>query len=54
VSIAGEELYADLPAALRRLLDTPPLTEKKLLELGVTWPGLPDAQARVAACCGSL
>ena len=48
VSFAGEELHADLPAALRRLLDTPPLTEKKLLELGVSWPGLPDAQARVA------
>jgi hypothetical protein len=46
--LRGEELYADLPAALRRLLDTPPLTEKKLLELRVTWPGLPDAQARVA------
>jgi hypothetical protein len=48
MSFAGEELYADLPAALRRLLDTPPLTEKKLLELGVTWPGLAGAQARVA------
>jgi len=48
MSFAGEELYADLPAAHRRLLDTPPLTEKKLLELGVTWPGLAGAQARVA------
>lgn len=48
MSFAGEDLYADLPAALRRLLATPPLTEKELLELGVTWPGLPDAQARVA------
>ena len=48
VSIDEGELYADLPAVLRLLLVTPPLTEKKLLELSVTWPGLPVAQARVA------
>ena len=48
MGIADDELYADLPAALRRLLDTPPLTEKKLLELSVTWPGLTGAFARVA------
>ena len=48
VSIAEEDLYADLPAALRLLLVDPPLTEKKLLELSVTWPGLAVAQARVA------
>jgi hypothetical protein len=48
VSIDGEGLYADLPAAACRLLDTPPLTEKKLLELSVAWPGLAGVQARVA------
>jgi hypothetical protein len=41
-------LYADLPAELRLLLETPPLTAKRLLELSVTWPGLADAQARAA------
>lgn len=48
VTGTGEELYADLGDDLRRLLAEPPVTEKKLLELDIAWPGLSVAQAQVA------
>lgn len=44
MSVASGELYADLPVGLARLLGTPPVTEKKLLELSVAWTGLSGAQ----------
>lgn len=43
-----EGLLADLPDAVRRLVAAPPLTEKNLLELSVTWADLPSEQARMA------
>jgi hypothetical protein len=48
VIAAGDELYADLPDEVAQRLADPPVTEKKLLELGVIWAGLSGAQARVA------
>lgn len=48
VTAAGEDLYADLPDELKQLLADPPVTEKKLLELGVAWTGLSGAQVRMA------
>jgi len=44
----GEDLLRGLPDELRPLLAAPPVTEKKLLELSVTWTGLPAAPARAA------
>lgn len=44
----AEDLLAGLPEEVQQLLATPPVTEKKLLELGVTWSGLPAEQARLA------
>jgi len=46
------ELLSGLPEAVRRLLAAPPVTEKKLLELEVAWPGLPSKQALVAQWLG--
>jgi hypothetical protein len=43
------DLLADLPGGIRELLAAPPLAEKALLELAVTWPGLPPEQARMAS-----
>jgi hypothetical protein len=48
VTEVSGELFSVLPEGLRRLLATPPVTEKKLLELNVTWTGLPPEQARIA------
>lgn len=42
------DLLADLPAAVRAPLADPPVTEKKLLELGADWPSLPPAEAELA------
>ena len=41
-------LLAGLPDEVQRLLATPPIAEKKLLELGVSWTGLPPGRARMA------
>src|SRR5664279_4856534 len=41
-------LLAGLPDELQRLLVAPPITEKKLLELSVSWTGLTAGQARMA------
>ncbi|MCE7007049.1 hypothetical protein LWC34_30090 [Kibdelosporangium philippinense] len=41
-------LSSGLPDDVRQLLAVPPVTEKKLLELGVAWPGLSPSQARMA------
>jgi hypothetical protein len=43
------DLVADLPEGIRELLAAPPLDEKALLELAVTWPGLPPEQAEMAS-----
>jgi hypothetical protein len=43
-----EDLLAGLPEEVQRLLAAPPVTEKKLLELGVAWTGLPVEQAWMA------
>ncbi|HSZ31514.1 MAG TPA: hypothetical protein VK784_17365 [Pseudonocardiaceae bacterium] len=50
-AVAGvsDALSSGLPDEVWQLLATPPVTEKKLLELSVAWPGLPSSQARVAA-----
>src|SRR2546430_10728818 len=48
MTAAGEGPYADLGDELRRVLADPPVTEKKLLEIDVAWPGLSGAQARMA------
>jgi hypothetical protein len=37
----AEDRLANLPEEVQRLLAAPPVTEKKLLELGVAWTGLP-------------
>jgi hypothetical protein len=42
------EVLSGLPEEVRQLLAEPPVTEKKLLELGVSWAGLPSRQARMA------
>jgi len=44
----GDELISGLPDGVRRLLAAPPVTEKKLLELSVTWTGLQPNEARMA------
>lgn len=44
----SDALSSDLPDEVRQLLATPPVTEKKLLELGVAWPGISPSQARMA------
>jgi hypothetical protein len=48
VTEVSGELLSGLPEEVRRLLGAPPVTEKKLLELGVSWAGLPSGQARMA------
>jgi len=48
VTDVGDELFSGLPDGVRRLLSAPPVTEKKLLELGVTWTGLQPNEARMA------
>jgi hypothetical protein len=42
------ELLSGLPDDLARLVADPPVTEKKLLELGATWTGIAASQARMA------
>jgi hypothetical protein len=44
----NDDLLSGLPEVVRRLLAEPPATEKKLLELGLAWNGLPSTQAWVA------
>ena len=46
-AMAGGPL-SGLPEGVRRLLAAAPVTEKKLLELGMVWTGLPPEQARMA------
>jgi hypothetical protein len=41
--------HGGLPGDARRLLADPPVTEKKLLELNVTWPDLPAEHAEMAS-----
>jgi len=48
VTEVSGELLSGLPEGVRRLLAAPPVTEKKLIELDVAWPGLPYEQARMA------
>jgi Flp pilus assembly protein TadD len=48
VTSLGSEALAGLPADVAQLLSAPPVTEKKLLELKVTWSGLPALEARMA------
>jgi len=48
VTDVSGELLSGLPEEVRRLLSAPPVTEKKLLELGVAWTGLPSEQAWMA------
>jgi hypothetical protein len=48
VSATGDELYVDLPDDVAQRLADPPVTEKKLLELGVAWAGLSAVQAQLA------
>jgi hypothetical protein len=45
--LSGEAL-AGLPTEVGRLLSAAPVTEKKLLELNVTWSRLPTTEARMA------
>jgi hypothetical protein len=49
-AVAGvsDTLSSNLPDGVRQLLATPPVTEKKLLELGVAWPGISPNLARMA------
>lgn len=49
-AVAGvsDALSSDLPDEVRQLPATPPVTEKKLLELGVAWLGISPSQARMA------
>lgn len=42
------DLLSGLPDEVRTLLAAPPLTEKKLLELGASWPSLSPGHARMA------
>jgi hypothetical protein len=44
----AKDLLAGLPDEVQRLLAAPPATEKKLLELGVAWMGLPAEQTWMA------
>jgi hypothetical protein len=44
----ARDLLASLPDEVRRLLAAPPANQKKLLELGVAWTGLPPVQAWMA------
>jgi len=48
VTSGSLDLLSGLPDDVQRLLAAPPVTEKKLLELGVTWGDLSPAQARMA------
>jgi hypothetical protein len=48
VTEVSRELLSGLPEGVRRLLAAPPVTEKKLIELAVAWPGLPSEQAWMA------
>lgn len=48
MTATDQQLYADLPDELAHLLADPPVTEKKLLELGISWTGLPGVQGRMA------
>lgn len=48
MTATDEQLYADLPDELAHLLAAPPVTEKKLLELGIAWTDLSGVQARMA------
>ena len=48
VTDVSGELLSGLPEGVRRLLSASPVTEKKLLELGVAWTGLPSEQAWMA------
>ncbi|MGH3808481.1 MAG: hypothetical protein ACRDRU_18035 [Pseudonocardiaceae bacterium] len=44
----SDALLSGLPDEVRKLLAAPPVTEKKLLELGVAWSGMSPSQARMA------
>ena len=44
----SSHLLADLPEDVGQLLGSPPVSEKKLLELSVGWPALAADQARMA------
>ena len=44
----AEDLLAGLPQEVQRLLATAPVTQKKLLELGVAWTGVPAERAWTA------
>jgi hypothetical protein len=44
----GGEALAGLTADVGQLLSAAPVTDKKLLELSVTWSGLPTGEARMA------
>jgi hypothetical protein len=48
VAGVSRALLSDLPDEVGQLLATTPITEKKLLELGVAWRELSPAQARMA------
>ncbi len=42
------DALAGLPADVGQLLSAAPVIDKKLLELSVTWSGLPAGEARMA------
>jgi hypothetical protein len=42
------EAFAGLPADVRQMLSAARVTDKKLLELSVTWSGLPASEASIA------
>jgi len=44
---ADDDVLSGLPDGVRRLLAAPPVTDKKLLELSVTWTGLQRDEARM-------
>lgn len=48
VNDSGADAMAGLPADVGQLLSSAPVTDKKLLELSVTWSGLPPGKARMA------
>jgi hypothetical protein len=48
VAGVSRALLRDLPDEVGQLLATAPITEKKLLELGVAWRDLSPAQARIS------
>jgi hypothetical protein len=48
VAVVSRALLSDLPDEVGQLLATAPITEKKLLELGLAWRDLSPAQARMA------